>query len=113
MIQTNIYNKKLQELDSEYYSAEEICKFSEKLNIETFLIFNLNIRSLNKHIDKLNLRFSKEKFGVLTIAPEENCPRLGLRLGLGLVLELGSGAIFLGGNCSRTGKFSVIVLTET
>ena len=27
--------------------------------------------------------------GVRTIAPEENCPRLGL----GLVLELGSGAI--------------------
>ena len=39
--------------------------------------------------------------GIWTIAPEENCPRLGLGLGLGIVLGLG--AIFLGGNCPRTG----------
>ena len=35
---------------------------------------------------------------IRTIAPEGNCPRLGL--GFGLVLGLG--AIFLGGNCPRT-----------
>ena len=33
--------------------------------------------------------------GIRTIAPKENCPRLGLGLGLGLVLALGLGAIFI------------------
>ena len=37
------YNKKLQELGSDYQSFEEISKFSEKLNKETFSIFQLNI----------------------------------------------------------------------
>ena len=49
----NFYNAKLQQLDSEYYSVEEISKFSEKLNKETFSIFYFNIRSLNENIDKL------------------------------------------------------------
>ena len=44
------------------------------------------------------------KTGVRTIAPEENCPplppRLGLGFGLGLLLELGSGGNFPCGNLS-------------
>ena len=40
--------------------------------------------------------------GIRTIAPEENCPRLGLEFGSGLGLVLGLGAIFLGSNCPRT-----------
>ena len=36
------------------------------------------------------------------IAPELNYPRSGLGFGLMLGLVLGLGAIFLGGNCSRT-----------
>ena len=63
----NFFNEILQELDSEYYSVEEISKFSEKLNKKTFSIFHLNIRSPNKNIDKLKdlLRFLKGKFNVI------------------------------------------------
>ena len=39
---------------------------------------------------------------IRTIAPEENCPWLGLGFELGLRLVLGLVAIFLGGNCPRT-----------
>ena len=39
--------------------------------------------------------------GVRKIALEENDPRSGLGFGLGLVLELGSGPIFLEGNFPR------------
>ena len=42
----NFYNKELRELDLEHYSVEEISKFSEKLNKETFSIFHLNVRSV-------------------------------------------------------------------
>ena len=65
----NVYNEKLQELGSEYYSVEEISKFSENLNKETFSIFHLNIRSLNKNIDKLKdlLGFLKGKFSVIVL----------------------------------------------
>ena len=45
--------------------------------------------------------------GNQTIAPEEKYPRLGLGFGLRLVLELG--AIFLRGNCSRTGFDSFLM----
>ena len=40
--------------------------------------------------------------GVRKIAPEQNCPRSGPGFGLGLALELGLGAILLGGNFPRT-----------
>ena len=36
------------------------------------------------------------------LSPRKIAPRSGLGFGLGLVLELGSGAIFLGGNFPRT-----------
>ena len=66
---TNFYNEKLQELDSEYYSVEEIRKFLEKLYKEMFSVFNLNIRSLNKNIGKLKdlLGFLKGKFSVIVL----------------------------------------------
>ena len=35
------------------------------------------------------------------LPPKEIVPRLGLALSLGLILGLGGGAIFLGGNCPR------------
>ena len=65
----NFYNEKLQELDSEYYSVEEIRKFLEKLYKEMFSVFNLNIRSLNKNIGKLKdlLGFLKGKFSVTVL----------------------------------------------
>ena len=65
----NFYNEKLQELNSEYYSVEEISKFSEKLEKDTFSIFHLNIRSLNKNIDKLKdlLSFLKGKFSIIVL----------------------------------------------
>ena len=66
----NFYNEKLQEeLHSEYYSVEEINKVSEKLIKEAFSIFHLNIRSLNKNIDKLKdlLGFLKGKFSVIVL----------------------------------------------
>ena len=38
----------------------------------------------------VSIHFKGTKFhGVRTIAPEENCPRVGLGFGLGLVLGLG------------------------
>ena len=48
-----------------------------------------------------------ENFGVRKIAPEENCPRLGLGFGLWLARRLG-----LGGNFPRTGvfKYQVFVI---
>ena len=65
----NFYNEKLQELNSEYYSVEEISKFSEKLEKDTFSIFHLNIRSLNKNIDKLKdlLSLLKGKFSIIVL----------------------------------------------
>ena len=65
----NFYNKKLQELDSEYYSVEEIRKFSGKLYKEIFSVFNLNIRSLNKNLGKFKdlLGFLKGKFSVIVL----------------------------------------------
>ena len=48
----------------------------------------------------VKVRVSFRFGGNQTIAPEENCPRLGLEFGLDLVLGLG--ANFLGGNCPRT-----------
>ena len=38
---------------TEYYSVEEISKFSEKLTTDVFSIFHLNIKSLNKNTDKV------------------------------------------------------------
>ena len=48
---------------------KEISKFSEKLNEDTFSIFYLNIRNLNKNIDKLKdrLGFLKGKFNVIVL----------------------------------------------
>ena len=65
----NFYNEKLQELDSEYFSVEEISNFSAKLDKGTFSIFHLNIRSLNKNIDKLKdlLSFLRGKFSVIVL----------------------------------------------
>ena len=65
----NFYNEKFQELDSEYYSVEEIRKFLEKLYKEMLSVFNLNIRSLNKNIGKLKdlLGFLKGKFSVIVL----------------------------------------------
>ena len=56
-------------MDREYYSVVEISKFSEKLNNQKSSMFYLNIRNLNKNIDKLKdlLSFLKEKFNVIVV----------------------------------------------
>lgn len=66
----NFDNEKLQDLGLEYYSVKIISKFTEKLNKVIFSIFYLNIRSLNKNIEKLKdlLGFLKEKFSVIVLA---------------------------------------------
>ena len=46
--------------------------------------------------------YRKHFSSVRTIAPEENCPQLGLGFGLVLGLDLRLGAVFLWGNCPIT-----------
>ena len=50
---TNFFNDKLDDLDSPYYTQDELIQYSSKLADKTFSIFHLNIRSLSKNIDNL------------------------------------------------------------
>ena len=47
----NVFNDKLQQIDSPYFSLENVIGISEQLNEENFSIPTLNIRSLNANID--------------------------------------------------------------
>ena len=47
----NVFNDKLQQIDSPYFSLEHVIGISEQLNEENFSIPTLNIRSLNANID--------------------------------------------------------------
>ena len=50
----NYFNDKLQETDFPYFSFENFKIFSRQLKEKAFSVCYLNIRSLSKHIDKLN-----------------------------------------------------------
>ena len=41
------------EIDSKYYTEDQLIQFSSTLETKTFSIFHLNIRSLNKNIENL------------------------------------------------------------
>ena len=49
----NFFNDKLDEIDSKYYTEDQLIQFSSTLDTKTFSIFHLNIRSLNKNIENL------------------------------------------------------------
>ena len=63
------FNDKLQEIDSPYFSLENIAAISEKLNRNNFSILHLNIRSLNKNIDDFRefLASFKGSFSVIVL----------------------------------------------
>ena len=66
----------------------------EKTPRNGYLSINLGNKNMTEEKKWNNCTWSVSN-GIWTVAPEENCPQLGL----GLVLELGT--IFLGGNCPR------------
>ena len=47
----NLFNSKLQQIDSPYFSVENFIAISKQLNKDNFSILNLNIRSINANID--------------------------------------------------------------
>ena len=47
----NVFNDKLQQINSPYFSLENVIAISEQLNEENFSITTLNVRSLNANID--------------------------------------------------------------
>ena len=49
----NFFNDKLDEIDSQYYTEDQLIQFSSTLDTKIFSIFHLNIRSLNKNIENL------------------------------------------------------------
>ena len=50
----NFFNDKLDEIDSKYYTEDQLIQFSSTLDTKTFSIFLLSIRSLNKNIENLH-----------------------------------------------------------
>ena len=50
---TNFFNDKLDDIESPYYSQDELIQLSKHFDAQTFSIFHLNIRSLNKNIENL------------------------------------------------------------
>ena len=48
-------------------------------------------------------------YGVWTIAPEENCPSVSVRLLFRVSVRITGEAIFLGGNCPRTLNYISII----
>ena len=65
----NFFNDKLDDLDSPFYSQDQLTQFSDRLTNESFSIFHLNIRSLNKNIDNLRnlLSLLKGHFKVIVL----------------------------------------------
>ena len=65
----NFFNDKMQEIDSPYFSVENLKTLSDQLNGDKFSILHLNIRSLNKNIDSLRdfLASLKDKFSVIVL----------------------------------------------
>ena len=47
----NVFNDKLQQIDSPYFSVENLIAISEQLNKDNFSILHLNIKSFNANID--------------------------------------------------------------
>ena len=47
----NFFNDKLQQIDSPYFSVENLIAISKQLNKDNFSILHLNIRSFNANTD--------------------------------------------------------------
>ena len=63
---SNFINEKINSVESTYYTHEEFVSFSSNLS-ENFSIMHLNIRRLQKNIDKL-LHDIKGKFSVIVLS---------------------------------------------
>ena len=65
----NFFNEKINSVESTYYTHQEFLSFSINLS-ENFSIIHLNIRSLQKNIDKLKdfLDGIKGKFSVIVLS---------------------------------------------
>ena len=66
---SNFINEKVNSVESTYYTHEEFVSFSSNLS-ENFSIIHLNIRRLQKNIDKLKgfLNDIKGKFSVIALS---------------------------------------------
>ena len=66
---SNFLNKKVNSVESTYYTHEEFVSFSGNLS-ENFSIIHLNISSLQKNVDKLkdSLNDIKRKFSVIVLS---------------------------------------------
>ena len=58
----NIFNENLQKLDTPYILPEEAANVCDNLRADSFSIFHVNIRSLNKNFENLKFLLSKIKF---------------------------------------------------
>ena len=65
----NFFNDKLDEIDSKYYTEDQLIQFPRTLDTKTFSIFHLNIRSLNKNIENLQNLVSglKDHFKIIVL----------------------------------------------
>ena len=67
---SNLFNEsKFQNLDSPYYTVDEMISFSKDLSQNKFSIFHLNIRSINKNFENLKslLHEVKHDFKVIVL----------------------------------------------
>ena len=73
-----IFNDKLQQIDSPYFSVEDFINISEQLNKDKFSILHLNIGSFNANIDNFRkfLASLKESFSVIVLTESCWCDRL-------------------------------------
>ena len=68
---SNFFNEsKFQNLDSPYYTPEELITFSKEISENMFSIFHLNIRSVNKNFENLKnlLQEIKHDFKVVSLS---------------------------------------------